>query len=461
MRGMGKPGDVEEFTVLKTQPNPDKALELLKTIHSKVKPIMKKHGWVLPTLAEFFPKNPGLLGININRGRKICIRLRPAHDPFSFLPLEEELIGTMLHELTHNHRGPHDDVFFKFLDGLFDEYDALRAKGYTGEGFLGEGHRVGEGVSHDRGLSLHEARERALKRFEEMERVRKVLGTGGKVGGTATDTKGKKMGDLLADAAERRLRAKRMCGGDDAHAHPSGSAQQDLPRDVQDAIESADQDSRSVVIDLTGDDDSDSATERDLGAAETVARKGAKGKGRARDGDRDRDDDNDDDDNERKPRVSRADKSSSPEIVIVSSKPATTTSARTTSRSRPEPRPPRSRRPPPAKRRAVPPDPAATTLVPRREPLDPASQAWTCQACTYLNPSPLSRVCEVCLSPRLVSTSPFSPLSSRVTASRSNLDQRTTGYIPPSDGWICHVCARENVHDFWTCTDCGVLKLSS
>lgn len=45
------------------------------------------------------------LGININRGQKICIRLRPANDPNSFLPLEEELIGTMLHELTHNHRG--------------------------------------------------------------------------------------------------------------------------------------------------------------------------------------------------------------------------------------------------------------------------------------------------------------------------------------------------------------------
>ncbi|GAA6025692.1 hypothetical protein JCM11491_005225 [Sporobolomyces phaffii] len=152
MNGAAVPGDVVEVTVLKSQPDSDKALELLRKIHSKVKPIMRVHGWVLPTLAEFFPKNPNLLGININRGQKICIRLRPAHDPHSFLPLEEELIGTMLHELTHNHRGPHDEVFNKFLDGLWNEYDALAAKGYAGEGFLGHGRRVGEGVAHDAGV---------------------------------------------------------------------------------------------------------------------------------------------------------------------------------------------------------------------------------------------------------------------------------------------------------------------
>ncbi|KPV77489.1 uncharacterized protein RHOBADRAFT_12115 [Rhodotorula graminis WP1] len=194
-----RPGEVGSITALKSQPRADEALDLLRKIASLVKPIMRRHGWHLPTLSEFFPKNPNLLGVNINGGVKICIRLRPQHDPSSFLPLEDSLIGTMLHELVHNVRGPHDDIFFKKLDALQDEYDELRAKGYSGEGFLGDGRRVGEGVGPDKGVSVREAREKALKSFEERERVRKVLGTGGRLGGAAPDTRGKRMCDVLAE----------------------------------------------------------------------------------------------------------------------------------------------------------------------------------------------------------------------------------------------------------------------
>ncbi len=35
------------------------------------------------------------------------MRLRPARDPDSFLPYDN-VLGTMLHELVHNVRGPHD-----------------------------------------------------------------------------------------------------------------------------------------------------------------------------------------------------------------------------------------------------------------------------------------------------------------------------------------------------------------
>lgn len=37
-----------------------------------------------------------LLGVNINGGKKICIRLRPAGDPNSFLGLDDSLLGTMV-----------------------------------------------------------------------------------------------------------------------------------------------------------------------------------------------------------------------------------------------------------------------------------------------------------------------------------------------------------------------------
>lgn len=53
---------VQSFTHLKDQPNADKALHMLQCIASLVKPIMRKRGWVLPVLSEFFPDNPNLLG---------------------------------------------------------------------------------------------------------------------------------------------------------------------------------------------------------------------------------------------------------------------------------------------------------------------------------------------------------------------------------------------------------------
>lgn len=53
---------IQSFTHLKDRPNADRALHILKKVASLVKPIMRKHGWVLPVLAEFFPDSPNLLG---------------------------------------------------------------------------------------------------------------------------------------------------------------------------------------------------------------------------------------------------------------------------------------------------------------------------------------------------------------------------------------------------------------
>ena len=53
---------IQSFTHLKGRPKADQALPLLQRIASLVKPIMRKHGWVLPVLAEFFPESPNLVG---------------------------------------------------------------------------------------------------------------------------------------------------------------------------------------------------------------------------------------------------------------------------------------------------------------------------------------------------------------------------------------------------------------
>lgn len=49
-------------------------------------------------LSEFFPGNPGLLGLNVNRGAEVKIRLRPARDAGSFYDWNH-VLGTMLHEV--------------------------------------------------------------------------------------------------------------------------------------------------------------------------------------------------------------------------------------------------------------------------------------------------------------------------------------------------------------------------
>ncbi|RMY53562.1 hypothetical protein D0863_13912 [Hortaea werneckii] len=125
-------------------PRGDAALTMLRKVASLVKPIMRKRGWKVQILAEFLPPEQNLLGLNINKGYKICIRLRYHNNPDLFLPTEQ-VVDTMLHELSHNVWGDHDSNFHRLWDELRDEQETLMRKGYTGEGFLSEGHRLGGG----------------------------------------------------------------------------------------------------------------------------------------------------------------------------------------------------------------------------------------------------------------------------------------------------------------------------
>ncbi|KAG6851382.1 hypothetical protein H0H93_005780 [Arthromyces matolae] len=229
---------VETFTHLKDKPKADRALPILQKIASLVKPIMRKHAWKLPVLAEFFPENPNLL--DINGGQKICIRLRPYHAPDTFYD-EDDLVQTMLHELTHNVHGPHDDKFYKFLSELQDEYDALQRSGYAGEGFFSNGTRLGVNVSHN--LPPHMARAKALEAAEKRRQRTQVLGASGRRLGGRIDTKNLSPRVLAAQAAERRARDEKSCA--------SGAlAEAEAAKAAKDSIEDR-------IIDLTVDDFSD------------------------------------------------------------------------------------------------------------------------------------------------------------------------------------------------------------
>ncbi|KAF3223470.1 hypothetical protein TWF106_004862 [Orbilia oligospora] len=172
------------FFHLANYPNASFAIQTLQRVASLVKPIMRRHSFRIAKLAEFYPEmETNLLGLNTSfPGTSnlpiIQLRLRQPRDPRIFLPYES-IVQTMLHELTHCVHGPHDDKFWKMFRSLQGELETLKYTGYTGEGFMGKGEALG-GVP--KGLSNHEAkkkaREAAEKRRKTVQGRGRILGSG-------------------------------------------------------------------------------------------------------------------------------------------------------------------------------------------------------------------------------------------------------------------------------------------
>lgn len=386
--------------------NPQKARELLTEIHLLVKPIMKKHGWYLEELCEFFPKNECLLGVNWNAGAKICIRLRPSHDKYSFLDMEESLIPTMLHELTHNHRGPHDAEFFRFLQVLTDEFHTYRKQRFLA--WSGVGQRVGAGLRPG-SVNVREAR---VRHQQEIARQQKLLGRGGRLGGSGPATPSPA---AIAEAAERRIRATKGCGGLGAHGQGP-----EVAAEVERAAR------ESVYIDLT--------TESDDPDIEIVPNLGKKAKPRTANpttGKHDK--------IRRASTCAAADaESSDSDIEIISEKPAAKKQvvqpksrrlAETASKRRNTPSAPQKARSP--RQRSV-------TLA----PLSP--KKWKCSRCNLVNDATTTTTCTACSA----SLAPIRPLKASQALFRG-------------DAWNCHLCSMINEHNFWSCRSCGTIKLNS
>ncbi len=111
----------------------------------------------------------------------------------------------MLHELSHIVHGPHDAKFHALWNQLRDEHEGLALKGYTGEGFLSEGHRLGGG----RQIPMSEARRLARVQAEKRRTLNK--GSGQRLGGSAPRP-GQDIRNVIAGASERRIRALQGCG---------------------------------------------------------------------------------------------------------------------------------------------------------------------------------------------------------------------------------------------------------
>ncbi|KAJ5648591.1 hypothetical protein N7490_004963 [Penicillium lividum] len=193
---------ISEYRHEKSRPREAEALFMLRKVASIVKPIMRQRSWRVGALCEFYPRQGNLLGLNVNGGQKICLRLRYASDQKQFLPFEQ-IVDTMLHELSHIVHGPHNRDFHALWNQLRDEHEELVIKGYTGEGFLSQGKRLGGSR-----IPLDEARRQARATAEK----RRILSkNSGKRLGGAPVLRGTDMRKLRADAAQRRLEVMNGC----------------------------------------------------------------------------------------------------------------------------------------------------------------------------------------------------------------------------------------------------------
>ncbi|KAL3667119.1 hypothetical protein V7S43_008060 [Phytophthora oleae] len=206
---------IAEMKALVRQPQREHAQQLLEHLAAAVLPIMTRRRFRVRRLLEFFPKDGALLGMNVNRGAKIYVRLRPQRNPESFYSYEE-LLGTLLHELTHMVHGPHNQAFYQYLDELKREMESLMVRGLVGEEGVkfseaGEGQRLG---GNSLGVPIRVAAVLAAKRREQYN---SLLGgeTSRRLGSSLEDSKEaldpQTLRRKVLEAAERRRRDNEHC----------------------------------------------------------------------------------------------------------------------------------------------------------------------------------------------------------------------------------------------------------
>ncbi|PSN63106.1 WLM-domain-containing protein [Corynespora cassiicola Philippines] len=201
----------DAYEHLKHLPRDDEALHTLRKVASMVKPMMRKRGWKVGTLAEFLPDEPQLLGLNINRTERILVRLRYHHDSRQFLPIEQ-VVDTLLHELSHIVWGPHDHNFNNLWNELRDEHQSLLLKGFTGEGFMSHGQKLG-----GKRVPLEEMRRQARAAAEKRKATTNANAGGHRLGGRQA-VRGVDMRKVIADAATRRTSITEGCASGSSEA---------------------------------------------------------------------------------------------------------------------------------------------------------------------------------------------------------------------------------------------------
>ncbi|KAG6841241.1 hypothetical protein C0991_000525 [Blastosporella zonata] len=122
-----------KLTPLAHLPNPGSAMALLVKLSEDpaIKHIMQTHQFSVGVLTELAPhEHPGLLGLNVNAGQAIKLRLRT--DRYDGFRLYKEVRRVLCHELTHNVWGDHDNNFKELnsqLNREVAEFEQAAARG--------------------------------------------------------------------------------------------------------------------------------------------------------------------------------------------------------------------------------------------------------------------------------------------------------------------------------------------
>ncbi|KAL4802736.1 WLM domain-containing protein [Aspergillus unguis] len=426
---------VNEYQHERHRPRESEALLILRKIASVVKPIMRRRSWRVGTLAEFFPHQRNLLGLNINNGQKICLRLRYPGDQNQFLPIDQ-VIDTMLHELCHIVIGPHNQQFHALWNQLRDEHVELEIKGYTGEGFLSHGRRLG-----GQKVPIDEARRQARAAADR----RRTLGAGSgqRVGGTGP-ARGADIRRVIADAAQRRIDVTQGCA---SGADNSGELAEEASRNgFRTKAEEDDANEQAIMqayIDLIEEE------EREKYGPGYVPP------------------------SQENPAGPRSTLSPVPGQAITEPKPNQPGQDTNRSQSQSQNQ-----------------NQDLVDLTPTVEADDSSyASAWTCPLCTLVNP-PTYLCCDACASERpvpsnsrSVSVPPTTTPSGSAGLQSKNKGpiNRTVGHRSFKNrktaveslsgleknaqkkplGWLCHDCGTFMESEWWTCSNCGRMKMTS
>lgn len=200
---------IEKIGSLKRFADQKLANDLLHQIAKLVAPVLHEYNLKVGTLCEMFPKNRNLLGLNINRGQKILLRLRQYSNEKQFYPLYD-LVGTMFHELTHNIYGSHDNNFYKFLDKLIKRFEEIQTGALTG--YYCEEEKLGTRGSPAFGyISIREKRIKAFSKGKYKAESRRLGSLGGETSPSEQSMQTHQLRRLMLEAAERRRRDATWC----------------------------------------------------------------------------------------------------------------------------------------------------------------------------------------------------------------------------------------------------------
>ena len=369
-----------------------------------------------------------------------------AGDDTRFLPLES-VVDTMLHELAHNVHGPHDQHFHALWDKLRDEHQALVMKGYTGEGFLGQGNRLG-----GRRMPLNEARRKARAAAERRKTLQ--AGSGQRLGGSGI-MRGQDPRAVIAAAVERRQRIERGCASNTDKGRQLEREEVNKKNVTRTTVDHEDEDEATMMqayIDLIQEDEQNQLGDLYIPSSQENPA-GSKSLPREHPG------------------------------KLLQRQREIEDGIRKQTQTPPQP--------------SALPQPKAR---PKEPSPPPASDTWTCEICTLVNPiNYLS--CDACtverpahISAQIPSDTPFPPPRSHhhpTTSRSSNPDnhrdrdrdrERPAAFAPRHNaydnlkrfeqqsqtkrdtkplGWTCHGCGNFMELEWWTCSVCGVMKASS